>query len=134
MSGMQAAVSALMNGNTVSWVTAKAAVERIPTQIQKQGKYPLAVQKTQVELCLSDFSNALKTNDELCHRGGCSHAGDELFCHSSSLECLGVSGSLMGRNPLELFPVARISHEQTMVSKYSHKPHCSRRKMCLRMS
>ena len=40
-------------------------------------------------------------------------------CHSSRLECLGVSGSLVGRNPLELFLVARISHEQTVVSRHS---------------
>jgi hypothetical protein len=78
MSGMQAAVPALMNGNAVKLGHhKKRAVERIPAQIQKQGKYPLTVQNTQVELCLSDFSNALKTNNELCCRGGCSHAGDE---------------------------------------------------------
>jgi hypothetical protein len=35
-------------------------------------------------------------------------------CHSSRLECLGVSGSLMGRPSTRTFsPVARISHEQT---------------------
>ena len=78
MPGMRPAVPALMNSNTVSWVTAKSGSRNaFLVKSRNKANIRLPVQKTQVELCLFGFSNAPKTNDELYRRGGCSHAGDE---------------------------------------------------------